>query len=116
MNPEVPVELRAWLGALIADAIRGLAEHEVEVLAHPRDADPFGPLVTLASAAVRVYPGDQVIALVTAGRIAGFQPAPTGVGGLDHRVAVLTRRVDALEGGGQGDAEQQVKKAVKRQG
>jgi hypothetical protein len=110
MNPEMAVELIGWLGKPIADVTAGLAEHEVEVLAHHRDANPFGPLATLASAAVRVYAGDQVIALVTAGRVAGFQPAPTGVGGLDHRVAVLDRRVTALEGAGP------VKKAVKRQG
>jgi hypothetical protein len=97
MNEATAVDLTRWLGQPIAATTSALADHHVEVLAQPQDAGPFGPLATLASAAVRVFAGDQVIALVTAGRVAGFAPAPTGAGGLAHRVAALERRVAALE-------------------
>lgn len=90
------VDLTRWVGMPIDQVTAVLAKSEVEVVAQPQEAGPFGPLATLASAAVRVFAGDQVIALVTAGRVAGFQPAPTGVGGIDHRVAVLERELAAL--------------------
>jgi hypothetical protein len=96
MSEVTLVDLTRWVGMPIDEATDVLAKSEVEVVAQPQEAGPFGPLTTLASAAVRVFDGDQVIALVTAGRIAGFQPAPTGVGGVDHRVAVLEREVAAL--------------------
>jgi hypothetical protein len=97
MNETTAVDLTSWVGKPIAEASSGLAGSGVEVLARPQEAGPFGPLATLASGAVRVFSGDQVIALVTAGRVAGFQPAPTGIGGLNHRVAVLERQVAELE-------------------
>jgi hypothetical protein len=99
MNEVTLVDLTRWVGMPIREATAALAKSDVGVVAQPQEAGPFGPLTTLASAAVRVFGGDQVIALVTAGRVAGFQPAPTGVGGLDHRVAVLERQVAALEVG-----------------
>jgi hypothetical protein len=98
MNEPTVVDLTRWIGKPIADATAGLADSQIEVVAQPQEAGPFGPLATLASQAVRVYSGDQVIALVTSGRVAAFQPAPTGAGGLDHRVSVLERRVASLEG------------------
>jgi hypothetical protein len=97
MNEATAVDLTRWVGTPIAEATAALADHHVEVLAQPQNAGPFGPLATLASSAVRVFAGDQVIALVTAGHVAGFAPAPTGTGGLNHRVTVLERRLAALE-------------------
>jgi hypothetical protein len=97
MNEATAVDLTGWLGKPITEATAGLASSGVEVLAQPQEAGPFGPLASLASGAVRVFSGDEVIALVTAGRVAAFQPAPTGAGGLNHRVTVLERQVAALE-------------------
>jgi hypothetical protein len=95
MNEVTAVDLTSWLGKPIAAATSALADHHVEVLAQPHNAGPFGPLTTLASSAVRVFAGDQVIALVTAGHVAGFAPPPTGTGGLNHRVTALERRLAA---------------------
>jgi hypothetical protein len=97
MNELTAVDLTRWVGTPIGEATSALADHHVEVLAQQRNAGPFGPLATLASAAVRVFAGDQVVALVTAGHVAGFAPAPTGPGGLNHRVTVLERRLAAFE-------------------
>jgi hypothetical protein len=95
MNEATAVDLTRWLGQPIAAASSALADHHVEVLTRPQEAGPFGPLTMLASTAVRVFAGDQVIALVTAGRVAGFAAAPTGAGSLAHRVAALERRLAA---------------------